>query len=95
MFKALAKSCGQNDDKLKKITYDSNQFSKYVFNEGDIYLFTYSNGDILRFKASREGKTLYSFGNVRPHSQPLPTVGNKVTHEIVSIAKELKHLELC
>lgn len=95
MFEALAKSCGRNDDKLKKITYDTKQFTRFVFNEGDQYLVTYSNGDILEFRASREGATIYSLGSLRPHSQPLPTVGNKVKHQIKSISKALKQLELC
>lgn len=95
MFKAVAKSCGQNDDRSGKITYDTPQFTKFVFNEGDIYLVTYKNGDIIQFKASRGGKTVYSFGKLRAHTQTLPTVGNKVTHEIVSISKQLKQLDMC
>lgn len=95
MFSAVAKSCSKADDRLKKITYDTKQFSKFVFNDGDTYLFVYDNGDILEFRCSRGGSTLYSIGEVRPHSQGLPTIGNKVTHQIKSIAKVLKQLELC
>lgn len=95
MFKALAKSCGRNDDKLGKITYDTVQFTKYVFNVGDSYYLRYANGDVLRFEVSRGGKTIYSKGKLGSHSQILPTVGNKVEHHIIEISKVLKQLDAC
>ena len=73
-------------------TYATSNFKNWLFTAGTEYIIQLANGALIKMRASRNGKTLYS-GKLSIAEQQevvMPQVGEPVVHNVVAVYKKFK-----